>query len=168
MTDLPDIVSEIERHLAESGWDQPARLFALVPTRDLLVNEPQLAEVIGGNGLTPVEQEPIEADDVGEFLAGIEWPPAVSGCALVNEVFLLPDGAVATRPDDVHESDWAEAHPERRDVRLAVAVLRDGAKASVLRIRGKDGEDDEVIAAEDLVPNLAEALLATFPEVQRS
>ena len=30
------------------------------------------------------------------------------------------------------------------------------------------GEEDEVIAAEDLVPNLALALFETFPEEQRS
>jgi hypothetical protein len=171
MTDLADIVSEIERHHDDAGWDQPARLYALVPTRDLIANEPELARMLGTSdpdGLTPVEQEPIEDDDVAAFLAGIEWPPAVHGCALVNEVFLLPDGAVEARPEGVDESDWAEAHPDRRDVRLAVAVTRDGVKASVLRIRGADGEEDQVVAAEDLVPNLALALFETFPEEQRS
>lgn len=164
-------MSEIERHHDDAGWDQPARMYALVPTRDLIANEPDLAEMLqhsDPDGLTPVEQEPIEDDDVAAFLAGIEWPDAVHGCALVNEVFLLPDGAVEARPEGVDESDWAEAHPDRRDVRLAVAVTRHGAKASVLRIRGKDGEEDEVIVAEDLVPNLALALSETFPEEQRS
>ena len=170
MTTLDAIVSEIERHHDDTGWDQPPRLYALVPTRDLIANEPDLAERLKDSdpdGLTPVEQEPIEDDDVAKFLAGIEWPPAVHGCALVNEVFLLPDGAVEERPEGADESDWAEAHPDRRDVRLAVAVTRDGGKASVLRIRGRDGEADEVIAAEDLVPNLALALFETFPEEQR-
>ena len=45
MSELPDVtpvdphlrtaVLEIESHAAEAGWDQPARLFALVPTADL-------------------------------------------------------------------------------------------------------------------------------------
>ena len=55
---------EIEKHAAERGWDQPARLFALVPTADLLANEPGLAEAIGVDpdadltgSLTPIEQE---------------------------------------------------------------------------------------------------------------
>jgi hypothetical protein len=164
MPDLADIVTEIERHLAEQGWDQPPKLFALVRTSELVENEPKLAELLSDSdpdGLTPVEQEELEAD-VAEVLASIEWPPAVSGCALVNEVFLLPDGAVAERPEATDESDWAESHPDRRDVRIAVAVVRGGERASVLRIRGRDGEDDEVVAAPDLVPNLSAALLDTF------
>jgi hypothetical protein len=162
--ELDAIVTEIERHLAAEGWDQPPKLFALVRTAELLANEPGLASLLEGadpEGLTPVEQEPL-ADDVAEVLARIEWPPAVSGCALVNEVFLLPDGAVAERPDEADESEWAEAHPDRRDVRIAVAVVRSGERASVLRIRGRDGEEDEVVAAPDLVPNLSAALMDTF------
>jgi len=164
MSDLAEIVTEIERHLAGEGWDQPPKLYALVPTRELLDNEPGLAELLAGadpDSLTPVEQPALE-DDVARVLAQIEWPPAVSGCAFVNEVFLLPDGAVAERPEGTDESDWAESHPDRRDVRLAVAVVRGGERASVLRIRGRHGEEDEVVNAPDLVPNLSAALLDTF------
>lgn len=165
MADLADIVTEIERHLhEEAGWDQPPKLFALVRTDELLANEPQLAELLAGadpESLTPVEQPALE-QDVAEVLAQIEWPPAVSGCAIVNEVFLLPDGAVAERPEGTDESDWAESHPDRRDVRIVVAVVRGGERASVLRVRGRDGEDDEVVAAPDLVPNLSAALMDTF------
>lgn len=164
MPDLSSVVVEIERHLSGEGWDQPPRLFALVPTGELLTHEPQLAEMLGESdpeGLTPVEQAPFE-EDVAEVLARIEWPPAVAGCALVNEVFLLPDGAVAERPEGTDESDWAESHPDRRDVRIVVAVVRGGERASVLRVRGREGEEDEVVAAPDLVPNLSAALLDTF------
>ena len=165
--DLPGTVAEIERQLAERGWDQPPRLYALVNTGELRANEPALADMLKDNdpdGLTPVEQDPIE-DDVAEFLSGIEWPEAVAGCALVNEVILLPDGAAAERPAEVDEAAWAEAHPDGRDVRLVVGVLRGGERASVLRIRRADGADDDVLAAPDLVPNLAVALLATLGEV---
>lgn len=164
MPDLAATVTEIERHLAAQGWDQPPKLFALVQTKELLSTEPQLAELLAGSdpeGLTPVEQEPFD-DDVVELLARIEWPETVLGCAFVNEVYLLPDGAVAERPDGADESEWAEAHPERRDVRLAVAVARGGERASVLRIRAPEGEEDEVVVAPDLVPNLSSALLETF------
>ena len=166
--DLPGTVAEIERQLAESGWDQPPRLYALVNTARLRETEPGLGDLLKdspADGLTPVEQDPIE-DDVAEFLAGIEWPDAVDGCALVNEVILLPDGAAQARPADVDESAWAEAHPDARDVRLVVGVLRGGERASVLRLRGAgpDGAD-EVLTAPDLVPNLALALLATLGEL---
>ncbi len=42
-------------HAARSGWDQPAHLFALVDTAELLEREPQLAEVLG------IEAEPRRA-----------------------------------------------------------------------------------------------------------
>lgn len=164
--DLPGTVAEIERQLAETGWDQPPRLYALVNTGELRANEPSLADLLRDSdpeGLTPVEQEAIEGD-VAELLSGIEWPGSVSGCALVNEVVLLPDGAAAERPSEADEAEWAAAHPDGRDVRLVVGVLRGGERASVLRIRGADGADDDVLAAPDLVPNLATALLATLGE----
>ena len=164
--DLAATVIEIERQLAGQGWDQPPRLYSLVRTEDLLRTEPQLADLLRGSdpeGLTPVEQEPV-TDDVAELLARIEWPPTVLGCAFVNELYLLPDGATAERPHDVDETAWAEAHPDARDVRLAVAVLRDGDRSATVRIRGRDGLDDDVLSARDLVPNLADALLATFAQ----
>lgn len=162
--DLPAVVAEIERQLHEAGWDQPPRLYALVNTGQLRDTEPALAELLKDadpDSLTPVEQDAIETD-VAEFLAGIEWPASVDGCALVNEVYLLPDGAAAERPAEVDEQAWAEAHPDARDVRLVVGVLRGGERASVLRIRAAGGEEDDLLAAPDLVPNLALALLATL------
>lgn len=165
--DLPATVAEIERQLAGAGWNQPPRLYALVNTGRLRETEPGLADLLknsDADSLTPVEQDPIDGD-VAEFLAGIEWPDAVDGCALVNEVVLLPDGAAQERPEAVDESEWAEAHPDARDVRLVVGVARGGERASVLRIRGADGGEDDVLAAPDLVPNLALALLATLGEL---
>ncbi|HEU0131124.1 MAG TPA: PPA1309 family protein [Mycobacteriales bacterium] len=162
--DLATVVAEIERHHAEAGWDQPPRLFALVNTGELVANEPQLAQALAGSdpdGLTPVEQEPV-TEEVEELLARIAWPPLVLGCAFVNEILMLPDGAAEARPEGTDEVAWAEAHPETREVRLAVGVLRTGERAATVRVRGRDGEDDELLSAPDLVPNLATALLATF------
>lgn len=164
MPELAPLVSEIERLLAEEGWDQPPRLYALVPTGELLASEPSLADMLAGSdpdGLTPVEQEPV-TEDVEDLLPRIEWPPAVAGCALVTEVLMLASGAVEARPPGVDEQAWVEGHPEHRDVRLAVGVLRDGTSAATVRVRGADGAEDDVVSAPDLVPNLAAALLATF------
>ena len=44
---LAAAVLEIENHVAESGWDQPARLYALVETARLVEREPQLAAAMG-------------------------------------------------------------------------------------------------------------------------
>ena len=41
------MVREVELHAAHAGWDQPAQLFALVDTAELLQREPQLAELLG-------------------------------------------------------------------------------------------------------------------------
>ena len=45
---------------------------------------------------------------------------------------------------------------------MAVGVLRDGSRAAVLRLRGSDDAPDERVTGPDLVPGLAEALLATL------
>jgi len=47
---------------------------------------------------------------------------------------------------------------------LVVGVLRDGTSAALLRMRPTDGEDDDLLSAPDLAPNLVDALLATFAE----
>jgi hypothetical protein len=167
MADLSALVKELEAHAGESGWDQPARLFALVDTAELLEREPQLrgsvAEAEPGM-LTPIEQDPVDGD-LAEFLAAIAWPEEVLGCALVNEVWLLPETA-GEAPDAVDPDDWVAEHPQRRDVRISVAVLRDGSRHGCLRVRGAEGDEDEVVVAEDLVPNLVDALLDTLaPDV---
>ena len=100
---LVSVVREVEAHAARSGWDQPAQLFALVETADLLQREPQLAELLGveadDGGLTPVEQEPVEGE-LEELLAEIQWPGEVSGCAAVVERLVLPPEADQDIPDD--------------------------------------------------------------------
>ena len=63
---LRDAVREIEAYAAEAGWDQPARLFALVPTTDLLQREPGLAEALGVDDDTAAEAEPADGDETTE------------------------------------------------------------------------------------------------------
>ena len=46
MSDLTGVVRELEQHAAQAGWDQPAQLFALVSTAELVAREPGLAEVL--------------------------------------------------------------------------------------------------------------------------
>jgi hypothetical protein len=168
---LPALVREVESHVAAGGWDQPARLFALVGTAELLALEPQLAAVLGRApqdgtdpaGLTPVEQEELPGyASLEELLAGIAWPGEVRGAALAVERVVLPPAAEADLPEDeVAALAVLREHPESRDVRLVVAVLRDGAAACVLRARGHDADDD-LVAGPDLVPGLTAALAATL------
>src|SRR4051812_17856678 len=72
---LRAVALELDRHAAQGGWDQPARLFALVPTQDLLDQEPGLVDVLGVDptanltaSLTPVEQETLPPDEPLEDL----------------------------------------------------------------------------------------------------
>ena len=50
---LDRLTVDLEKHVAEAGWDQPPRLFALVETVDLLRREPHLATELGLDGSTP-------------------------------------------------------------------------------------------------------------------
>jgi hypothetical protein len=166
------VVAEIEQHAESLGWDRPPALFALVPTAELVRAEPALAASLGLAGstpdpadLTPIEQEALADEPLDEALAKIEWPDVVAGCALVNEVLVLPPSA-GQAPADTDDTDavrWASDHPERREVRMVVAVLRDGSRASMLRIRPTAVDADEhLVTGPDLAPNLAAALLATL------
>ncbi|MEN3583155.1 PPA1309 family protein [Streptomyces sp. ZYX-F-203] len=168
---LTRAVLEIDEYVAGLGWDLPARLFALVDTARLRSEQPSLADRIGleeaehSDGLTPIEQEEVPADrPLDSFLGTIAWPEAVTGCALSVERLMLPPSAEAQVPagmDEERLNAWVAEHPERREVRMTVAVLRDGSRESALRLREKDSPT-EVLTGSDLVPGLADALSATF------
>ncbi|MGI8682794.1 MAG: PPA1309 family protein [Mycobacteriales bacterium] len=165
---LAAVVAEIERHVAEDGWDQPLRLYALVATADLLRREPALAASLGlaeatTAALTPVEQDSLPPGPLDDVLAGVGWPAEVLGCAVVTEATVLPPGADGEAPPEgMDPAGWASRHPDRREVRMAVGVLRDGSRAATLRLRGTLGAGEEVLGGPDLVPNLADALAATL------
>lgn len=168
-TPLATALAEVERHADAAGWDRPPQLFALVQTADLLAREPALADRVGlaaedvPPGLyTPVEQEALPEGPLDESLGRIMWPDGVIGCALVHEVLVLPPRAEADRPELADAEEYARNHPDRREVRLAVAVLADGTSASAVRLRSDDDAADELLFGTDLAPNLTEALLATL------
>ncbi|WP_052851888.1 PPA1309 family protein [Streptomyces avicenniae] len=170
---LTRAVLEIDAYAAGLGWDRPALLFALVDTARLREEEPGLAERLdvgetdAVGDLTPVEQDELpDGLPLDEFLATIAWPDAVTGCALTIERLMLPPSAEAAIPEGLAAAelaDWVARHPERQEVRMTVAVLRDGRRESALRLREKDTAT-EVLTGEGLVPGLAEALSATFEE----
>ncbi|GAA2602344.1 PPA1309 family protein [Actinomadura fulvescens] len=158
---------DLERHSAQEGWDTAPKLYALVESAELRRAEPELAADLNlpedADTLAALEQPALpEGDAVEEALATIAWPEAVAGCALVIERVVLPPDAEEEIPEDEKEAAaWAAGHPKREDVRMVVGVLRDGTRHSALRLRRHDA-DDEVLVGPDLVPALAEALVATF------
>lgn len=150
---------EVEQHVAEGGWDQPPRLFALVHTAELLVAQPALAEQLGDpEGYTPVEQEGVPvAQSIEDVLPTIMWPETVHGCAVAVERIMLPPDVEADLPEDPAALRRVVAeHPQRQEVRLVAAILRDGSAHSTVRAR--TGEDAPLLEGPELVPALTELL----------
>lgn len=161
--ELGAVVREVEQHVAAGGWDQPVRLFALVPTAEVLAADPTLS-LSDDLSLTSVEQELEQiVTSVEDLLATISWPDEVVGAIVVLERIILPPEAQVDLPEESDEAfvRVAADHPMRRDVRMVSAVLRTGENMNALRFRIHDNDQDVAIAAE-LVPTLNEAILATF------
>jgi hypothetical protein len=167
---LDALTLDLERHAAAAGWDRPPQLFALVETADLLRREPRLAAQLGladgqPGDLTPVDQGDLpDHASLDQLLAGIAWPPDVLGAALAVERLMVPPAVEKEMPQDESEAlAWLAEHPERQEVRLVVAVLRDGSRAAALRMRAHDDETS-VLTGRDLVPGLADALADTLAD----
>lgn len=166
---LDAVAAEIEAHIAGAGWDQGPALFALVPTT-VVAAQTEGADVLGlaagesisEQSLTPIAQDTLPDTPLDELLAGIEWPDPVVGCALSQEIVVLPPQAEQelSGPDALDE---AVAHPDRREARLVVAVTRAGAMSTVLRLRSQSAQSpDDIAFGADLAPNLTAALRATL------
>lgn len=157
---------DTEQHVARAGWDQPARLFAIARNSELLEREPALAGQLVGTdpeGYSTIEQEGLlEGSSIEETLGRVAWPEEVVGAALSIERIVVPPSAEQELPAERDAAvDALAQHPDRQDVRLLVAVLRDGEGICLLRQRAHD-EDDKVAIGNDIAPGLLEALRSTF------
>lgn len=176
MSDLTDVdpalaavVLELEGHVAGTGWDQPARLYALVDTAQLVDREPALAASTGlvddpvPGSFTPIEQDQLRADQPLEaVLEQISWPPQVRGCAAVVERLVLPPDADGEIPDEREAAEqFAREHPDRQEVRIVAGATRAGATYCALRLRAHD-DAQSVVTGVDLVPALLGLLAATL------
>ncbi len=185
-------VREVEEHVHRYGWDSPVRLFALVRTAEALQREPELAAQLppedasaaaeDPDHLLLVEQDELEGlatqvepgqdapadptDALEQLLARLAWPTEVEGVALTVERLVVPPEVEAQAPDDPEEAlRWLGEHPRRREVRIAAGVLRDGARACVIRTRGTEADPDgAVVTGADLVPGLTRALASTLED----
>ena len=165
-TVLPALAREVEEFVSAAGWDQSPQLFALVSTADLIAQQPELGDQLDpGAALTPIAQESLPDEDLGAALAGIVWPETVTGCAVAQEIVVLPpevEAEIDTVEDTAVLRRVAAEHPQRREARLVAAVLRDGTAACVLRLRGDQERPDEIVEHPELAPNLTGALLETL------
>ena len=168
---LAAAVLEIEAHAAQDGWDQPARLYALVDTATLVSQEPGLAAAMSIDGpaddgsFTSIEQEDLPpGQPLEEALHTIAWPEGVSGCAAVIERLVLPPDVDDEIPDDPTSAElFAREHPDRQEVRMVAGVTRAGASYCALRLRAHDDEQS-VVNGTELVPGLLDLLHATFTD----
>ncbi|MCD0448106.1 hypothetical protein LO762_02670 [Actinocorallia sp. API 0066] len=159
MSPLEETVRSIE---AQTGWDGPPRLFALVETGELLRVQPELAAQLGlsaDDALTAVDQGDLDDGDVGALLPGIVWPPTVTGAALAMVRVTLPPEVEEEIPEDGDAVAWALAHPRHEELKIVVGVLRDGDRHAVLRIRN---HEEDLLSAADLVPDVTDALAQTL------
>lgn len=172
-TALQAALLDIERFVDHGGWDQPARLFALVETDALIAAEPTLASQLHLRGtadgapegsLTSIEQEDfVLGEDLSETLAGIAWPETVKGCALALERAFLPADADVELPEDPTEAARVVAkHPRHDEIRLVAGAERaevgEPLQFTVARLRSAG----EVLAGPDLAPHLSQALAETL------
>ncbi len=174
---LEAIAAEIDAFVGAGGWNSPTTLFALVSTKALAA-DPTAAAMLSVDGspldpdqiadeaITPIAQDELPEGALDEVLAQIGWPDEVIGCAVSQEILMLPPSAEAAL-DDVDVTGSLQAvveHPDRREARLVVAVLRDGRSAGLLRLRATDETGDDLLTGSELAPNLVAALAATLQD----
>lgn len=173
---------ELEHHVGAAGWDQPARLFALVRTDELIAAEPELAAHLGlrtsaegfpEGALSSIEQDEFRAvggvertgdapeeADLPRVLARISWPDAVAGCALALERSFLPAKYETDLPADPAAAERHVAgHEHRQDLRLVVGALRDGSTHALARLVD---HPDELLSGPELAPGVVWVLAATL------
>lgn len=159
-------LTEIDRFLGAEGWGQPARLFALVPTAELVAAEPSLVGRLSAgssDSLSSIEQDGfVGGDDLERRLASIAWPSSVQGAAVTLERVFLPADEEAGMPEDPEQAAaYVAGHPRRQDLRLVCGAMRDGGHYSVARVLD---HPDDLIGGPNLVPSLEAALLATLDD----
>lgn len=165
--DLLQVAQETEQHVAADGWDQRERVFALVPTADLVAAEPSLADALAGAGrYSSIEQELPEGVELEEYLGRLAWPRSVTGCALaVERLRAAPadegqtaDEAGGTASGDGPDDTASGTEP----VRLLVVATREGERFTLVRFAAHDSDDAVAVGAE--VGTDLQAALATTLE----
>lgn len=168
LSPLAECALDTERHVASAGWDQSPRLFAIARNADLLAREPGLAGQLAGadpSAYSTIEQEGLpQTSNIESLLRQLAWPAEVDGVALAVERIVVPPEAERDLPENAEAAAEAlAAHPDRADVRLLVAVLRNGDSICLLRQRAHDA-DDKVAVGKDIAPGLVHALQVTLQD----
>ncbi|OLT28573.1 hypothetical protein BJF82_03090 [Kytococcus sp. CUA-901] len=170
------MAQETEQHVAADGWDQRERVFALVPTADLVAAEPSLADALAGAGrYSSIEQELPEGVELEEYLGRLAWPRSVTGCALAVERLRAAPAAEGQTADEAggtasgdglgdtaSEGGSGDTAPGTEPVRLLVVATREGERFTLVRFAAHDSDDAVAVGAE--VGTDLQAALATTLE----
>jgi len=153
---LPATAREVEEFVAAAGWDQQPQLFALVATATLLASQPELADQLDAQTpLTPVAQDALPEGALDAALAGIQWPDSVAGCALAQEIVMLPPEAEAGLGE--LPADLVTLYERSRARNGSGAALLRGGRCGACRLeldrtaigRLRDASPDEVVRCEE-------------------
>lgn len=174
-TPIETLVREVEQYVAQGGWDQPTRLFVVANTAQAIANDPGLKDILppeavqqaaeNPDTLTAIEQDGLpDHQNLEELLGHIYFGPAAAGAAIVVERLTVPPEAQVGLPEDPQAAAQALLdHPDRKDIRLVAAVLRDGDHLCAVRSRTNDSPE-MVSTGKDLVPGLIAGLSQTLQE----
>lgn len=148
------------------GWDRPATLFGLVPhalVADALDSSFDDADI---NPLALVVQEGIPehirpgSEELGEFIATVQWPEPVVGAILAQEIVF------------VNSAEGQKSEP--RAARLFSGILDEdgsGAERSLIQLRPTEEELEadpfaqdkvELLGGDEIAPGVIATLRATF------
>ena len=157
---LTQVVLDVERHVAASGWDQPPRIYGVVATAELVHHEPLLAAELGlepqSAELTPLDQGELPwHGSLEDSLARLAWPGAVLGAVLVTERVVAAEDSTGRQMTTTADGEGTD------ELRLVVGVLRAGQRMCAVRFRSAD-EETSVLSGADIAPALAEQLASTF------
>lgn len=168
---LRSVLMEIENGAASVGWDRPPSIYALVPTKELMGTPEIPGDVLADlerawdgtdTHLSAILQESVVGEDVEELLPKLAWPESVWGAAVTVERIIVPPAVEEEAPEDPDEAlAFISNHPARTDVRLSVAVTREGDSWCAIRARNFD-DAGHVATGETLVPSMVEALKIGF------
>jgi len=158
MTDashLHDVIRELDDHIANSGWDQPTALFAIV-SGDPDSPEQTDAASVQSNKQLLFEPQGIDFSDqaIIDVLRTLGWDEAVSGLAIAAERI------ISVENEDAKDLEQ-DAYSTTQEIRVLAIVMRTGETMNAIRYRSHD-EPDDLLTGENLVPELNQALLMSL------
>lgn len=163
------------------GWDRPATLFALVPAelvQDVLAagDSPDDSDAAAPLALVVQDDLPDHirpgSDELGEYIATVQWPEVVVGAVLAQEIMFRNSAADGG-------SDGAPGAPgaaEPRQARLFTGVIDGGPDRTLLQLRPSEEDladnpfaEDEVqllggMDGAEIAPGVTAMLRYTFEE----